>query len=219
MISKGIPTDEFWQTVCRNNTILEDLKANIYGLLGLDVGEPSPKEVDIDSAVHAFRVVLRGSNYVGRNYNCHVSISGQTLDKELVNCITAAEQKRKCLLMRSFLQDQTDDDPIFKLPTPVTQEERAKLEDITYFSIQRLEQEILRTIHEIENPDIRQYYENNYHRNIKGCKKAKYVDYVLEIRIALAERNDDRPFSGTIDNANENLPRHPDHGVMSTTEQ
>ena len=216
-VSKGIPTDEVWQTICRNNIILERLKNNAYGLLGLDAGETSPKEVDLDAAVHAFRVVLRKTDYVC-NSECHVSVSGQKLDVGLVNCINIAELKRKNLLLKSFLQEEIDEETMIKMPVPVTEEERTKMEDVTNRSLQQLEGMILKAIQQIENPEIRESYERHYYQKVKRSKKSDYIAYLNELKSTLAVNNKEVTVNEQGDTDDDRLPRNCELRQLSSEE-
>lgn len=62
-ISKGVPTDKFWLKICRNNIVLEQIKQNEQ--LGIRTSISALKDLDIEAAVGAFRLVLRKCDYLG----------------------------------------------------------------------------------------------------------------------------------------------------------
>jgi hypothetical protein len=50
-IPKRVPTDEIWQTVCRNNSVLEKIKKNKCSLFGIGLESSAFRYVDIEKTV------------------------------------------------------------------------------------------------------------------------------------------------------------------------
>ncbi|CAG2258090.1 unnamed protein product [Mytilus edulis] len=100
-IQKGVPTDEIWQTVCRNNTLLENMKDRSLSVLVLSSSKSGTHSLGIDDAVLAFRVHVRKTNYLGTPTD-HTSISGMALYEGLIGFTQTALGERIHIIKQNF---------------------------------------------------------------------------------------------------------------------
>lgn len=88
-IPKGIPSDLIWQSVCRNNEVLEKVKGNCLNLFRVQNSQGKTKPVNLEEAIMEFRTAFRKDRYL-QKYGVHTSLSGLILDGDLVNLIEGA---------------------------------------------------------------------------------------------------------------------------------
>ncbi|CAG2236054.1 unnamed protein product [Mytilus edulis] len=144
----GVPTDDIWQTVCRNNTLLENIKDHSLNVLGLSSSKSGTRSLCIDDAVLAYRVLLRKTNYLSKPTD-HTSISGMALDEGLIGFTQAALGKRIHILKSKFLGLPLQPEHYtFRHPVPVTPFEREKLYSTSNMTIN----EISKLLNQITDP-------------------------------------------------------------------
>lgn len=183
-ISKGIPTDQFWQQICRNNTLLEKVKGNAYALLGIDLTAGITKDPDLEMAITAFRVKIRARKYLS-DANKLQSLHGKDLDEDLPNFIKEAAIRRCIRLKRNILQEDVEDNIKLANPVPITLEERLELEDVNNLTKNQLEKEIFNYIGKIQDIDMREYYKILFLEKAKGKKKADFIYFLSNVKEAL----------------------------------
>ncbi|CAG2186445.1 unnamed protein product [Mytilus edulis] len=152
-ISKGVPTDAVWQKICRNNTVLQTLKVNLYSL---------------------------EKNYLWEHKDEHFSIDGHILDFDLVNLIERASAKRVYLLKTQYLNDDIDI-PNMSYPIPVTPQERDKFEDINNQTKAQIAKEISYCMEMLPEGEMHDYFEVCF-KKVKAGKKTEYLSFLAELR-------------------------------------
>ncbi|CAG2222939.1 unnamed protein product [Mytilus edulis] len=125
-----MPTDTIWQTVCRNNLILEKIKENSMFMFGIHSDKGVSKPLDIDDAVYSFRCNLRSTDYLNKSVD-HTSVSNVALDEQLVHFIEKATSKRMAYIRTSILNEEIESTVFLRSPLPVTPYEREKIYNTT----------------------------------------------------------------------------------------
>ena len=144
-IPKGVPTDEIWLTVCRNNELLENIKDHCMSMFGIKSEKSSLRPLGIDDAVTAYRVLLRRSKYLERKGD-HTSLSGIALDEDLVNFSGQSIEKRIHLLKTEFFGLPIHiEDTKSRHPVPITPAERQKFQSTGSMTNKELQHEIKKT--------------------------------------------------------------------------
>ncbi|CAC5422487.1 unnamed protein product [Mytilus coruscus] len=188
-IPKGVPTDEIWQTVCRNNTLLENIKDRSLSVLGLSSSKSGTHSLGIDDAVLAFRVLLRKTNYLSKPTD-HTSISGMALDEGLIGFTQAALGKRIHIIKTEFLGLPLQPEHyIFRHPVPVTPFEREKLYNTSNMTINEIQEEILKILSQITDPFQFDYDKKLYQQEVKTKGKARLIHFLQEVKTALHTDN------------------------------
>ncbi|CAC5422228.1 unnamed protein product [Mytilus coruscus] len=159
-IPKGMPTDTIWQTVCRNNLILEKIKENSMFMFGIHSDKGVSKPLDIDDAVYSFRCNLRSTDYLNKSVD-HTSVSNVALDEQLVHFIEKATSKRMAYIRTSILNKEIESTVFLRSPLPVTPYEREKIYSLENMTVARIKLEIERMLNLI--PDGIQY---EYHQQL-----------------------------------------------------
>jgi hypothetical protein len=180
-IPKGVPSDEIWQVVCRNNEALESVKENAMSLFDIKTDSGTPRSSDLDLAIQAFRSILRKTNYISKTKD-HVSVTGCALDEELVRYVKKASERRLHTLKVNFLGEDTDDSSSFRHPIPITPEEREKLMGTDNKTIAEIRTEILRLIELIPDPLQQDYHKQIFINELKGKKKSVYVRFLEDLQ-------------------------------------
>ncbi|KAK3102158.1 hypothetical protein FSP39_009221 [Pinctada imbricata] len=174
-ITSGIPTDSIWQQICRINHILEKIKQTTFKLFGIHSSQTSPKKLDLEDAINAFRAVLRKAKYFDESKASHLSLKGQELDSDLVNFIEKATLKRSYYLKTSILQEELEDLPHMSQPVAITKEERESLEDTKNKTKSMIENEILYLMDNLVEEQVKQNFLEQYRKQVKGKRKAEYI--------------------------------------------
>ena len=187
-IPKGTPTDQIWQTVCRNDKKLEKVKLDTLSLLGVVTEKGALKWPELDDQVDTYRCILRKSNYLD-HIGDHISLTGHALDENLVNYIGEANKRRIHMIRNDILGEDIEDIPNMRHPVPVTVAERQKNGDVSRMLISELQKEITKRIEVIPDEVQYHYHIDMYNSEIKGKKKEKYVSFLNELNNALLNSN------------------------------
>lgn len=179
-IPKGVPSDQIWQEVCRNNEPLELLKVNSFALFDIHTDVPTPRTPDLELAIKAFRCILRKTGYTMKKKD-HVSVTGHALDEELVNFVETASKRRLLYLKAEFLGEEIED-KTFRHPVPITIAERENFMSIDKMTVSEIKEEILELIELIPDPLQKDYHLQLAQKELKGKKKAVHVRFLEELR-------------------------------------
>ncbi len=173
-IPKGVPNDGIWQTVCRNNSVLEKVKHDTLSLFGLNSEKSALTWPDIEDSVSDFRCKLRKTKYLSIAGD-HVSLSGMALDEQLVNFVDEAGRRRIHKIKTDVLQCNAEDMPAMRHPIPVTPSERQKLHGIDNMTIAQIDAEIKSTLDIIPDGVQLQYYLQLYKAETKKKEKRNFL--------------------------------------------
>ncbi|CAC5391852.1 unnamed protein product [Mytilus coruscus] len=183
-IPKGIPRDLIWQSVCRNNEVLEKVKGNCLNLFRVQNSQGKTKPVNLEEAIMEFRTAIRKDRYL-QKYGVHTSLSGLILDGDLVNLMEGAT-KRRMFYLRSEILGEGIEAPALRHPVPVTIEERLKFNSVNSMNLNEIKKEISELLELIQDPLVQDYHEKLYNTEVKGKVKARHVQFLQELKEAMS---------------------------------
>lgn len=187
-IPKGVPTDEIWQIVCRNNQYLEKVKQTSLALFGINLETGNGRPIDIQAAVESYQCVLRKKEYIYK-LGDHTSISGVALDEGLVNFLAESRKRRNLKLQADILgKDVEEASLIMKHPIPITPMERGKAESIEQMTIPNIQKKIKELLEQIPDEMQYDYHQNIFTSEVVGKKKDRHVLFLRELRDALSQQ-------------------------------
>ncbi|XP_060595290.1 uncharacterized protein LOC132749514 isoform X1 [Ruditapes philippinarum] len=189
-IPKGMPTDEIWQTVCRNNSILEKIKKNTLSLFGIGLESNAFRHIDIEKAVQILQSVFRRTGYLMKTGD-HTSLHGLALDEKLIDFYAESTKKRIYNVQREILKEERDDSYFLRQPVPVTPDERRDYLSIERMTIDELSRQIQQILGTIPDTFQFQYHNQLFYTEKKGWKKENYVSFLQELADAISKQSSD----------------------------
>ena len=179
-ISRGVPDDMMWLTVCRNLDGLKKVKNKVKSLTNTQA--PSADAVyrvlDVSASVEAWRCRLRQTGYLQGTNSNHTSISGEALHPDLNTFKISAEAKRSNRIATMYLNrppNPQDCHPVF-----INDEEARQFNSVekkTVAEIKKLIDDGIRCL--IESEDDQVYLLSKYS---KIRKKADFISLYHEIQ-------------------------------------
>ncbi len=181
-LARGVPSDDMWQTVCRNLDGLKSIKKKMKDMTGTRTTEIGYRQLDIDDSVQAWRCRLQESNYLTgttqSTSDTHTSIIGKPLHKDLSKFRILAEGKRSNRIASTYMGSQ--EKPEDTHPVYVNAEEEQKFTGIEGKTVKELRGLIASEItNSIDDEGDQAYFLSKYRQ---ARKKVEFVSLLLEIQ-------------------------------------
>lgn len=148
-----------WKTACRNTDALEELSIAQYDLVGISKRKNEGyRHHNLPEEINAWRVCLRRNKYLTDNDTSLKNINGIPLDIELVKFLKLAKVKSYYNISKKFLDEPVPDDITLTHPVYVTQEERAKFNDIANMTKDIISGKILKKAESITTLSVQEFF-------------------------------------------------------------
>ena len=186
-IPKGVPNDKIWLNVCRNVDPLEKLRSSHFEMIGMTKKDQKYRRRDLSKEIDEWRLVLRKSNYLRKTE--FVSMSGKSLEPDLLNFTSLAKAHRYFKIGSMFLNAEITDERLCR-PIFVTLEEKERYNNVHNLTKSQIREKTSQLINAIQCQDTADYYLDYFKTSVKD-RKADLIQFYEDLQRFVDDQYDD----------------------------